>query len=148
MVDFTDNGVFMANISKLPKIPNKLPIPDPNAAGKAVELLINAWKDYKEIHERESTKREAIKAYRDTKIEEIKAQRNILELYLVKTFKEREKVITGMFDVLDKGIDTGDQQLIANAMNTIIATIQTSPLKDIQNMRLQLDDPNIESIEI
>lgn len=126
----------------------KLPVSDLNLVSKSIKLLFDSWKDYKSIHELEVTKREYIKAQRDKKIKEIQDQRDLIEQYLIETFSERKKVITKMFDVLDKGIDTGDKELIANAMNTIIATIQTSPLKDIQNMRLQLDDPDVDFIEI
>lgn len=76
-------------------------------------------------------------------------QRALLESYLKETFKERKSVIEGMFNVLDQGIAKGDNQLVSMAMQTIISTVQTSPLQGVQHIFAQMEDVNSdEPIEI
>lgn len=132
------------------KIPSPIPMPTGTTVPveQSVSMLIEAWKDYNKICVVEETKREAIRSNRDVNLAKIKAQRDTLEQYLTGVFKERQQVISGMFDALDKGIEKGDDNLIALSMNTIVNTIKTSPLEGIQNILLQIDDPNIDAIEI
>lgn len=139
----------------LPKIPtDKLPIPGkagapgPQMAAKSFTMLVDAWVDYKKVREQEITKREQIHAVRDVQLERIRAQKEVLQQYLEGTFSERRQVISGMFEALDKGIDSGDEKIIAMAMNSIVETVKTSPLQGFQQMMQQLDDPNVDAIEI
>lgn len=115
---------------------------------KSITMLFEAWRDYKNTQETEITKRVAIASNREINVAKIKAQRDVVEQYLIHSFSERRQVITGMFETLDKGIANGDERIIGMAMQSIVETIKTSPLQGIQNMMQQLDDPNIDAIEI
>ena len=119
-----------------------------NSGLTGLSQLINAWSDYKKTCEIEETKRNFINAKRDICIEQIKAQRYILEQYLTKSFSERRLVIEGMFNALDKGIEKGDDNLIAQAMDSIVKTVKSSPLEGIQNLMHQIEDQNVEVIDI
>ena len=94
------------------------------------------------------TKREFIRANRDVALARIKSQRDILELYLTKTFEERKTVIAGFFRELDAGIASGNDKVIAVAMQGIVSTVQTSPLQGVSEIMRQIDDPDVKSIEI
>lgn len=121
----------------------------PLQAAEALGQIISAWKEYKKTKEIETTKREQIKAWRDATITRLDHQRALLESYLKETFKERKSVIEGMFNVLDQGIAKGDNQLVSMAMQTIISTVQTSPLQGVQHIFTQMEDVNSdEPIEI
>lgn len=121
----------------------------PSAAAEAsVKEVINAWSDYKKTVELETTKRTAIKGWRDTKLAEINSQKEILEIYLRETFKERSVMIGGLFEALDKGLDTGNDQVIGYAMNAIIGIANTSPLAGAKEIVQAMRDPNVRSIEI
>ena len=131
----------------------RLPIPKikPSPTGlveKSFGMLIESWKDYKKTCEIEATKREYIQAQKEVSIERIRAQRSIMQQYLSSVFEERKLVIEGMFDQLDKGLETGNDKLISVAMNTIIATVQTSPLQGAKELFQAIDDNNVECIEI
>lgn len=115
---------------------------------KSITMLFEAWCDYKNTQETEITKRVAIASNREVSIAKIKAQRDVVEQYLIHSFSERRQVITGMFETLDKGIANGDERIIGMAMQSIVETIKTSPLQGIQDMMQQLDSPNIDAIEI
>lgn len=117
-------------------------------ARSAFTQLIDAYKQIKSVREQEATKREFIKANRDVALARIKSQREILELYLTKTFEERKTVIAGFFRELDAGIASGNDKVIAVAMQGIVATVQTSPLQGVSEIMRQIDDPDVKSIEI
>lgn len=127
----------------LPK-PTDINIP----AEKSFTILIDAWRDYKKTCEVEETKRSYISAQRDISLAKIQSQRAILEKYLENTFAERRFTITEMFDRLDKGIESGNDTLIAMSMNAIVSTVKSSPLAGVQNIISQIDDPTVDAIEI
>lgn len=131
---------------------NRLAIPTSAQPGvpvqKSITMLFEAWCDYKNTQETEITKRVAIASNREVSIAKIKAQRDVVEQYLIHSFSERRQVITGMFETLDKGIANGDERIIGMAIQSIVETIKTSPLQGIQDMMQQLDSPNIDAIEI
>lgn len=123
-------------------------LPSTKMAESAFSQLVSAYKEYKTIHEIESTKREYIRAQRDVSLARINAQKEILETYLVNTFQERRSVIEGLFRELDKGIDSGNDKLIAYAMQGIVSTVQTSPLQGVSDFMRQLDNPEVKELEI
>ena len=123
--------------------------PSPLQAVEAFGQLVSAWKEYKITKEVETTKRAQIAAWRDVELTRLDHQRGLLESYLTQTFQERRTVIEGMFNTLDQGIANGDNQLVSMAMQSIISTVQTSPLQGVQQILMQTDDPNSdEPIEI
>lgn len=119
------------------------------SALQAFNQLVDAWKEYQKTKEIEQTKREQIAALRDCTIKRLDHQRDLLEMYLKETFKERRYVIEGMFERLDQGIANGDNQLVNMAMQSIISTVQTSPLQDVQKIMSQIEnDSSNDVIEI
>ncbi len=117
-------------------------------ARSAFSQLIDAWQNVKTVKEQEATKREFIRANRDVALARIKSQREILELYLTKTFKERKAVIENSFRILDEGIASGNDKAIDAAMTMIVNTVQTSPLQGVKEIMRQIDDPDVKCIEI
>ena len=125
-----------------------LPINPTEAAGKSFDMLISAWADYKKIAEIEDTKRTAISAVKETKLAQIESQRNILEQYLSNVFKERASTINGFFERLDKGIESGDSELIGLAIGAIVDITKQSPLAGAREIIGAMYDPDIKTIEI
>lgn len=132
-------------ITKLIPLANKLPLA---TSGSAISEVIHAWSDYKKTVEVEATKRTSIDAWRDTRLADIQAKKDLLELYLKETFKERAGMIQGFFDTLDKGIEKGDDQLINHSMTAILNIANQSPLAQAKDIMLAMHDPNVQSIEI
>ena len=60
----------------------------------ALALLVNATRESIQIHEVESTKREKLRAYRETELARIKASEKILRDYFDRIFEERREVYT------------------------------------------------------
>ena len=136
------------NINSVPKIPSLKTINPINSASLAFSNIVTAYKEYKVTHEIEETKRENIRAYRDTTVEKYRTQRDFLEKYLTETFKERSTVIKGLFDALDSGLESGNDNVIKMAMSGIVSVIQKSPLQDINDFMKKLESDSDEIIEI
>lgn len=132
---------IQALISKAPGIPTQ-------AAQSSFDMLVSSWSEYKKVAEIEGTKRAAISAFKDVKLEQIGAQRAILEQYLTNTFQERATTIHGFFEVLDKGIESGDSALISNAIGAIIDISKQSPLAGARELIGAFYDPEVKTLEI
>lgn len=125
-----------------------LPLSPVNAAGDSFKMLVDAYSSYKNTVQIEKTKRVAIEAWRETKVHELNNQREILELYLKETFKERAKNIEGFFATLDKGIESGNDNLIEQSIGAILSIAKQSPLAEARELMIAMRDPNVRSIEI
>lgn len=145
MVDFTKNITNV--VAKVSKTSIPLPIPT-DAANQAFNLLVGAWKECSIISEQEQTKRENIRAYRDVNVKAIEENSAILKDYLEKTFAERAYTIQEMFDRLDKGIESGDTQLMALTIGAIVDITKQSPLEAAKQLIANYHDPNVTMIEI
>lgn len=125
-----------------------LPVNPAETASASFNMLVSAWTDYKKIAETEGTKRAAISAFKETKLSQIDSQRGILEQYLSGVFKERASVISGFFERLDKGIESGDSELIGLAISAIVDITKESPLTGVREIIGAIYDPDIKTIEI
>ena len=132
---------IQAIIKKAPDIPVQ-------AAQSSFEMLVSSWMEYKKVAEVEDTKREAISAFKEVKLGQISAQRAVLEGYLTKTFEERATTIHNFFEVLDKGIETGDSSLISNAIGAIVDITKQSPRAGARELIGAFYDPDVKTIEI
>ena len=125
-----------------------LPLSQVGAANDSFKMLVDAYSNYKTTVQVEKTKRTVIEAWRETKVLELNNQREILEIYLKETFKERAKNIEGFFATLDKGIDSGNDNLIEQSIRAILAIAKQSPLAEAKELINAMRDPNVRSIEI
>ena len=114
---------------------------------ESLERIVEAYSDYMKIAEEEQTKRRGIEALEKTTIAKINAQRDLLMEYLERSFDERAKNFSQMFDVVDRAIATGNNQQLALILDSITRLAQSSPFKDLANLssvRAALDDPDHE----
>ena len=133
-----------------PKIPLPVATP-PNLVTPAIlafNNLVNAWKDCSIVTEQEKSKRENIRAYREVNVRAIEENSAILKLYLKNTFAERAFVIQEMFDRLDKGLDSGNAEVISLTIAAIVDVAKQSPLAAARELIANYHDPNITMIEI
>lgn len=117
-------------------------------AGRALENIVDAWKQYKITSEVEQTKRESIRATRDVNIKMIDENAAILKAYLAGMFKERAGIIDSMFERLDQGLAAGNSQVASDAMAAIVAVTKQSPLAGARELLVDLRNPDVTSIEI
>lgn len=127
----------------------KLPVPNAaDSAAMAFNNLVEAWRECRIVSEQEKTKRENIRSFRDVNIKAIEDNSKILKMYLKNTFLERESVIQGMFDRLDKGIEVGDNEIVSMTIEAIVNVTKQSPLAGAKELLANYRDPNVTMIEI
>ncbi|WP_118848440.1 hypothetical protein [Neisseria meningitidis] len=138
----------MGKIQILNKLPTKNPATIPfDAASNSFFRILEARNEYKKIAAQEKTKREVIGAWRDVRLAELKNQQEILRLYLENTFKERRKMIDGLLEALDKGMEAGNIHVIDTAINGIVSIAKDSPLKQVDNLIAALKNDNVKVID-
>jgi len=138
-------------MSTIDTIKRNLPtsVPTPYLpAEEAFKLLVGAWKEYNITAAQEKTKRASINAQRDITIKTIEENSAILKLYLEKVFAERSHVIKGMFDCLDKGLISGNADMISLTIAAIVDVTKQSPLPAARELIANYHDPNVTEIEI
>lgn len=118
----------------------------PGAAGIDASIVVGQVVEsafaYMTVRQQEMTKREAIRAEAEVRIEQIHASRDVFLSFIDHSFKERAYVYTELFNLLDKGIESNDPRLIDAAMMGIVSQIKQNPLGDFGKFREQLRDPN------
>lgn len=121
---------------------------NPVALADSYKMLVEANNDYKKTVEVETTKRQAIAAWRETRLLDLQNRRELLENYLKERFAERRYQIDEMFVRLDKGIADGNEQLISGALGAIVSIAAQSPLADVDKLIGDMNNESIKSIEI
>lgn len=89
-----------------------------------------------ELHEH--TKQ--VEAMTKVKLANTIAKFKVCQDALEKTFSERDKSLSAFYKALDKGIESGNQDLILQAMTNISGVVTKSPLSDIKDLCAQFDD--------
>lgn len=125
-----------------------LPKPNPMQVMEGLKIVVEAHKENHRVTEIETTKRKQIQAYKEVELAKIKSQRKILEQYFEGIFSERKLMINGMFDALDKGIETNNLDLIQQCLGSVVAIAKESPLAGVQNLLSDYDNPEVEQITI
>lgn len=113
----------------------------------AYQGLLDSFNQYQEIKQRELTNREAIRANRDIELARIKGQKELLELYLREIFKERRAMLDHMFKSLDKGLETGNMDIIGASLHSILSIAKESPLTQARQIMVDMKNPDIKSID-
>lgn len=109
---------------------------------KGLTECINSITGYLTTKEIEKTKRTDIQARRDIAIESIKAQKELLLNLTNKVFDERQSTIQNSFILLDKAIDSKNNEIIDKMLGVILTTIQKNPIEQIQSLNNTLTDNN------
>lgn len=121
-----------------------------NAAADAyacLHKLMVAYQNHQAVVSQEQSKRREISAQEKVVLARIRSQRDIFLTYLNKSFDEREKNFTNLFNVLDQAMASGDNQKVAIVLNQITELARSSPFKDLQNeskVQAALNDPEHE----
>jgi hydroxyethylthiazole kinase-like sugar kinase family protein len=71
----------------------------------------------------------------------------ILDAIAYRSFDERAENFRALFSVVDSAIASGNNELLALALNSITEIAKSSPFKDLANLtsvRAALNDPNHE----
>jgi len=122
--------------------------PTPQQAFEGLKIFADAVKENHKVTEEETTKRHNITAMKDFEIKKIQTQKEVLKDYFEKTFAERRINFDKMFDVLDKGIESNNLELIQLSLNSIVEIAKDSPLKQVEKLRNDFHNDDIKSITI
>lgn len=119
-----------------------------SAAQQSMETLYKAYFDYKKVVQVESTKREAISAWRDVKLNELSNQRELLEKFMKKTFNERANVIEKFFEGMDRAIENNDDNLLDKSIMGIVEIAKSSPLLQVKELMDAMRNSDVKVIDI
>lgn len=129
------------------KSQNMTPTPDISPLS-LIKDFIEADENYKRTVEIETTKREAIQAWREVQVKELSDKRDLLEKSLSQRFSERRDTIEKMFTLLDRGIDKNDDRLIKELLNVIVSVVRQSPLANVDKSMADVSNPDVPYIDI
>lgn len=122
--------------------------PTPQQAFEGLKIFVDVVKENHKVSEEEKTKRKNIIAMKEFEIEKIQIQKEVLKDYFEKTFAERRTNFDKMFDVLDKGIESNNLELMQLALGSIVEIAKDSPLSQVEKLRNDFHNPEVKSIEI
>lgn len=106
--------------------------------------------DYKTVKLQEETKRKQISAWESATLENIRAKRDILIIFLERSFDERRDNFGRLFDALDVAMASSDPASVNSVLQGIVLLAQESPFKQLASLdgvRAFLDDPDA-SVEL
>lgn len=124
-----------------------LQIKTPLAALNILNDIVNASREVAKFTEEQITKRCEIEKEKQIAIAEIQKQRDILLLYLDKTFDERKTQFSKYFDIVDHALQSGNMQELAIGLDQINQLANSSPFKnlaDLKNISAALENKNTE----
>lgn len=106
----------------------------PEDVERALRILGEVAQDTIKYAEEQETKREEIRAMRDTAIAKINAMKECVQTYLEKTFDERSDIFAKQFEVVDSALLSGDNEMLASSLNSINALAASSPFKNLADV--------------
>ena len=106
----------------------------PEDVERALRILGEVAQDTIKYAEEQGTKREEIRAMRDTAIAQINAMKECVQTYLEKTFDERSAIFAKQFEVVDSALLSGDNEMLASGLNSINALAASSPFKNLADV--------------
>lgn len=100
----------------------------PDAAA-GIEAMFQAWRDYQQVHETESTKREEIRARSGVEITRLREQAQLIREHFAMIFSERRDNFDKSFTLLETGLSNGDDRQIEAALTLIVTLVKEWPIK-------------------
>lgn len=118
------------------------------SASTSFNMLVDAWRDYKEVQAVETTKRARIQADKDVAIKAIEEQSALLRLYFEQIFSERRSIIDKNFALLEQALAQDNMQIASLAMDSINKLVEQSPIAQAKELIANINNPQITHIEI
>ena len=112
-----------------------------------VEDMILMAGEVRKFEEAQITRRMGIAAERDVAIANIRAQREVLQDYLARSFDERAENFSRLFDAVDSALETNNMQALALGLDSVVKLAASSPFKDLRSIEetaAALTDPQHE----
>lgn len=122
-------------------------IMSPTEVIDAVQNLVFMAGEVRKFEEAQVTKRIGIAADRDIALANIKAQQQLLQNYLDRSFDERAENFSRLFTVVDDALETNNMTALAMGLESVIKLAASSPFKDLHTVEetaAALADPDHE----
>lgn len=107
--------------------------------------IVQAWTEYQKIATQEKTKRREIEAWEKATLADIHAKRDLLMLYLNRSFDERAETFKSLFEGVDQAIASGNNEQLALELNAVVELAKSNPFKEFANLstvKAALDNPD------
>jgi hypothetical protein len=106
----------------------------PQQVTEAVLGLVKMAGEVRKFEEAQVTKRIGIAAERDIAIAKVRAQQELLQEYLNRSFDERAENFTRLFAVVDGALDTNNMAALATGLESVVKLATSSPFKDLRTV--------------
>lgn len=110
----------------------------PLDAVQGVKHVFDNVVEYLKVSELEKTNRAGIEARKTVALEQIRSQRDTINQLINRTFDERGQVLAKQFAALDHALVSGNVEVVQASLQGMVAVIQTSPFKTVQEMQQAL----------
>ena len=107
---------------------------NPAEAAQVLKRFIEVAGDVAKFTEQQKTVRKDIEAKRDSDIARIQAQKEIIMIYLEKSFDERKENFSKLFQVIDHAIANNNMQQLAMGLDSINQRAASSPFKALATL--------------
>lgn len=131
---YNDSAQFENNLHKSLESLAVKAISNPKEAALMLSELGNLASEVAKFTEVQKTKRKEIEVQRDMYVSKITAQKEVLMMYLEKTFDERKDNFNKMFKVVDHALATNNAQALAMGLDSINQLAASSPFKDLASI--------------
>ena len=107
---------------------------NPAEAAQVLKRFIEVAGDVAKFTEQQKTVRKDIEAKRDSDIARIQAQKEIIMIYLEKSFDERKENFSKLSQVIDHAIANNNMQQLAMGLDSINQLAASSPFKALATL--------------
>ena len=101
----------------------------------AVLGLVMMAGEVRKFEEAQVTKRIGIAAERDIAIANIKAQQELLQDYLNRSFDERAENFNRLFTIVDDALESHNMTAVAMGLESVVKLAVSSPFKDLRTVK-------------
>lgn len=122
-------------------------IQSPEQVAEVMLGLVMMAGEVRKFEEAQITKRVGIAAERDIALANIRAQQELLQNYLDRSFDERADNFNKLFTVVDAALETGNMQALGMGLESVVKLATSSPFKDLRSIEdtaAALADPDHE----
>ena len=100
----------------------------------AISRMVEQANETIKFCEQQETIRTEIRANAAVEIKKINTTANLIRDYLNRSFDERAGLFDNYFTIVDKALETGDNTLLAQTLQSINSLASSSPFKDLADI--------------
>lgn len=145
--DYEDGEAFSAEMQARVQNLAADSLDSPANVADAVLGLVMMAGEVRKFEEAQVTKRVGIAAERDIAIANIRAQQELLQNYLDRSFDERAENFNKLFTIVDNALETSNMTALAMGLESVVKLATSSPFKDLRTVEATaaaLTDPDHE----